>query len=127
MYYYIYPPGAKVILNGQEIRVETAITGQEKQKGLSGRTSLAGDRGMIFLFDHAEKYEFWMQGMLIPLDFIWIKGNTVTDIHENVLAQTDTPPAVVEPDEAADKVLEVAAGTVQRTGIRIGDRVEFKQ
>lgn len=126
-YYRTHPLVSKVRIGNAVITVEVAATEGQKQKGLGGRSSLDDDHGMLFPYDHKEQYNFWMRGMLIPLDFIWIDGNRIADITENVPPPPETSgsPVIVKPKVEINKILEVNAGTVQRLGIRIGDAVEF--
>src|ERR1044071_5405536 len=58
-----------------QVLVEIADTDQKRSLGLGGRASLAPDAGMLFIMPQRKKPTFWMKGMLIPLDFIWIDGN----------------------------------------------------
>ncbi len=125
LYYRKNPLIAKVRIGTHTFSVDVAVTSFEKMKGLGGRDSLASNHGMLFVYDHKEKYEFWMKGMKFPLDFIWIKDNTVVDLRENIPAPTGLLPAIVKPDTVADKILEVNAGIIQSTGINIGDSVQF--
>ncbi len=122
LYYYVrHPIGTKAMINGHTIRLTLAVTQIEKERGLGYRDSLASDAGMLFVYDHPERYGFWMKGMRFPLDFIWINGNTVADLSQNVA--TNTP--AFAPRVPVDKVLEVNAGVVESLGIRIGDLVQF--
>lgn len=126
LYYQSHPLTSKVRIGNTVITTEVAATEAQKQKGLAGRSFLAGDHGMLFPYDHKEQYNFWMRGMLIPLDFIWIDGKYIVDITENVLPPKGTEPLnIVKPRVEVNKVLEINAGLVQRNGIRIGDTVEF--
>ena len=121
-YYYIrHPIGEKAIINGHTIRLELAVTEAEKEKGLGERDTLASDSGMLFVYDHPERYGFWMKGMRFPLDFIWINGNTVADLTQNV--STGAP--AFAPLVPADKVLEVNTGVIDQLSIKIGDLVHF--
>lgn len=44
------------------------------------RESLPEDQGMLFIFDKADFWSFWMRNTLIPLDIIRIdKDNKVVD------------------------------------------------
>lgn len=112
--------------NGAMINVEVADTPAEREKGLSGRQSLTEGSGMLFVFTAADNYSFWMKDMNFGLDFIWIKGNIVMDITENVMPVYGKSPNVFKPSEKVDKVLEVNAGTAARLGIKVGDKAEFK-
>lgn len=98
-------------------------------QGLAGRERLVDNQGMAFRFVKPGMYSFWMKGMLIPLDFVWISGDTVIGFTENVPAPSRATPdsmlAVLAPPAPADVVLEVPAGWVSRNGLRAGDRVSW--
>lgn len=125
-YYYTHPLTSKVKINSTIFAVEVAATEAQKELGLGGRSSLTEQSGMLFPYDHKEQYEYWMRGMKFPLDFIWIDGNTIADITENVpVPLPNEQPVIVKPQVAVDKVLEVRAGSVKKNNISIGDTVTF--
>lgn len=128
LYFYIrHPLGAEAIINGHTIRLELAVTATEKEKGLGYRDSLPANGGMLFVYQNKDRYGFWMKGMRFPLDFIWITGNTVVDMSQNIPQPVgDTAqPVSLAPSVAADKVIEVNAGDIDRLGVKIGDLVQF--
>lgn len=127
-FYIRHPIGEKAIINGHTIKLELAVTEAEKEKGLGYRDSLAADDGMLFVYDNPQRYGFWMKGMKFPLDFIWINGNVVADISQNIPPPVSPTarPVSLTPSVPADKVLEVNAGVVQSLGIRVGDLVQFE-
>ena len=43
-----------------------------QEQGLSGKSQLAQDQGMLFVFAQPGKYYFWMKGMNFSIDIIWI-------------------------------------------------------
>lgn len=114
-------------INGAKFKVEIADTQAKRSKGLGEREKLASDEGMLFIFDKADKYPFWMKGLTFPLDFIWIKGDTVVDITQNVpppaVGQQDSSLTIYQPKEEVNKVLEVSGGTTQRLNIKAGDTI----
>ena len=67
-----------------EYAVEIADTEDTKSQGLSGRTSMAKNKGMLFIFNESSYKYFWMKGMNFPLDFVWINGKKIVDIKKNV-------------------------------------------
>lgn len=118
-------------INGSNIKVEIADTPQERSKGLGGRDSLATGSGMLFVFEKADKYSFWMKEVKFALDFIYIKDDKVVDIIENVsppeAGQKDENLPIYQPKVEVDKVLEVSAGTVKQFNVNKGDIVKFSQ
>lgn len=112
-----------VIIDGRvKIAVEVARTRHEQAKGLAGRSSLPKGEGMLFPFDAAEHRTFWMKGMLIPLDIIWIREGKIIAINANVPPpRSHETPAVVR--HLSDLVLEVPAGYARETGISEGQTV----
>src|SRR5581483_1780979 len=81
------------IADKASLNVEIADTPEKRSLGLGGRDFLATDSGMLFLFDTSTKHQFWMKGMKIPLDFIWIKGDVIVDLLPKI-----PPPAPGTPD-----------------------------
>lgn len=126
-YYLHHPLGENVVINGHTIHVEIAITNAEKEKGLGYRDSLAADNGMLFVYQNKDRYGFWMKGMRFPLDFIWINGNKVVDVSQNIPqpVSDSMQPVNLAPIVPVDKVLEVNAGTIEELGIKIGDTIQF--
>lgn len=106
------------------LKVQIADTTEKRAAGLSGKT-LAEDTGMLFIFPRPETPQFWMKGMIIPLDFIWINGDKVADITLNVQppqqGETDDKLARISPGVPVDKVLEVPSGYIQKYGVERGD------
>jgi len=112
-------------INETEFFVEIADTPEERAKGLSGRQSLPEDQGMLFLFNEADFYSFWMKDTLIPLDFIWIQNDQIVEITDNVRPEEYQPPQVLTPKEKINAVLEVNAGFVEKFDIKVGDKISF--
>ena len=125
-------PLKSISINGKKIYVEIASTPETREKGLSGRSYLAPDSGMVFTFGTTSVSPiFWMKDMLIPLDFIWIKDGKVVKIDKNV-----QPPAPNTPDNQLseyapgtpiDYVLEVNGGFSDQNGITVGNTVDLSQ
>lgn len=114
-----------------QVKIELADTQEKRSKGLGGRKSLASDSGMLFVYEKADKYRFWMKDVGFPLDFVWIMDEVVVDISEDV-----PPPAadvsddklpVYSPVAEVNKVLETNAGFVREHGIKIGDVVKYSK
>jgi len=126
-YYRINPLTPTATIKGKKFAVELAVTGKEIEKGLSRRTSLLPGHGMLFIFNHKERYPFWMGGMQFPLDFIWMDGNQIVEITKNVPNLQDGIAPRITPTVPIDKVLELNAGEVDALGIVVGDTALFNK
>jgi len=126
-YYKTYPLTPTVTINRTTFTVELAITGGEIEKGLSGRSLLAPKHGMLFIFNHKERYSFWMKGMNFPLDFIWLDGNLIVEVTKNVPPIENGVIPQLKPSVLIDKVLEIPAGEIDAAGITIGDTALFNK
>ncbi|MBI2599965.1 DUF192 domain-containing protein [Candidatus Daviesbacteria bacterium] len=124
------PKIANLQINNMILKVEVADTPTKRSKGLGGRTSLPQDQGMLFIFDKADKYPFWMKGLSFPLDFVWIKDDKVVDILPNIPPpvpnQKDTDLPVYSAKVEIDKVLEINGGMAQKLNIQVGDSVKLQ-
>jgi len=106
------------------LKVDVVNTPELREQGLSGRTKLLPDEGMLFVFDRPEAYSFWMKKMNFPIDIIWIGDDSrIVDITHS--ASEDSFPQSFTPQAPARYVLEVNAGFSQEHGIKIGDIVEL--
>ncbi len=119
----------QVHIGGQTVKVRLASTQEELKKGLAGTKHLDWDQGMLFLFPVASQYQFWMKDMVIPLDIVWIRGTTITQITADVpapkdLLHQDNLPLYAS-SELVDTVLELPAGFAERYHVKVGDTVKY--
>lgn len=104
----------------QSFSIEIADEPQEHQRGLMFRQSMPEGRGMLFVFPQENWRGFWMQNTPLPLDLLFIGADgTVRAIEQGTPFST----ASISPDVPAQFVLELVAGTAQKSGIQIGDRL----
>lgn len=98
------------------------------QVGLSEKTSLPQNQGMLFIFERPDRYAFWMKNMKFPLDIIYINNNKIVTIIEDAQPpkNPEENPPIFTPDESADKVLEINAGLSKKFGFEKGDEVKFQ-
>lgn len=106
--------------------VEVAETRQQQAKGLMFVRSLPSDSGMLFVYKDEALRSFYMKNTYIPLDIIWLdKEKKVVFIKEN--AEPESPEACesIYPQAEAMYVLELNAGSSDRIGLKIGDKLQF--
>ena len=100
--------------------VEVADDDRERSAGLMFRTAMKDDHGMLFVFERTRRLSFWMKNTPMPLDLVFIDaGGTIVD----VLRGEPFSVAPIAPEAPARFVLELKAGTAEKTGIASGDRV----
>lgn len=116
-------------ISGNLLKIEIADTASKRSKGLGGRAGLGENEGMLFVFEKADKYSFWMKGLNFPLDFIFIRDEKVLEVLPNVQppseGQTDVSLPIYRPKEDVNMVLEVNAGVVERLSIKVGDSIKI--
>jgi len=103
-----------------EVEVEIADDTQEMARGLMGRTALAEDAGMLFVYPEERELSFWMKDTLIPLSIAFMdSGGRIVDI-QDMKALDDTPPHYTSA-EPARYALEVNKGFFDERGVEVGD------
>ncbi len=94
---------------GVSLIIELATTTVAIERGLGGRKNVPDGYGMLFVFNKADRYGFWMKDMLVPIDIFWLDENKlVVSFISNVA--TSTYPNVFYPSAPAQYVLETRAG-----------------
>ena len=101
------------------IDAEIADTPAERSQGLRGRTELAEDAGMLFLFEDQSARTFTMEDVLIPLDLLMIRAGRVVEVIEMVPCESSGASCLYQTD-VADAALEVPGGTASQAGIGVG-------
>jgi hypothetical protein len=115
-------------INNQQINLEIAKTNSQKAKGLSGRTSLCSDCGMIFIFNKEGIYPFWMKDTLIPLDMIWLNSQGLIVSILTAQPEPNTPITqlkLYQNQMPAKYVIELNANRAQELNLKIGDKMEL--
>ncbi len=118
--------GPVVRIGDREWTVETARTARRRYDGLSGRSDIPPDRGMLFIYPEPRIIRLCMRDCAHPLDAVFIGAD---------MRVVCTAAMRVEPDCAGRRVytserpavyaLEVRGGTVAAAGIARGDAVRF--
>lgn len=115
-------PVTKMTIQGQSFDLEIARTPAARQRGLMQRDSMPTYHGMIFIFDSAGIYPFWMHYTRFPLDIIWLSEQgqivTITTMQSYVeTTEQNTAPAWY--------VIELHGGMAHKLGLRAGMSVNL--
>ena len=131
-----------VKLGGKWYHLEVAADDATRIHGLSDRTEIAPDGGMIFLFPRAIPLQFVMRDCPIPIDIIFVdSSDRIVAMHQMKVEEPRRPdePKTADPEEdkyenrlvrypsrfAAQFVIEIKGGTLPSLGLKEGDRLSL--
>lgn len=120
--YQNYTGNSYVVVGDQMIEVEIAETEEARERGLSGRESLAAGHGLLFLFESPGMHGFWMKDMRFPIDIVWIDEDWVVLGVERG-AEPASYPDIFSPPAPVRSVLEIPAGQARAYGIDTGSKL----
>lgn len=117
---------SEVTLGGVTLNAYISDTDEERAQGLSDKTSLLKDEGMLFVFEKPAKYGFWMKDMLFAIDIIWIgEDKKVLGIERGV--KPETFPETFYPPSEVLYVFEVPSGFSDTHGIEVGQTLSLEE
>ena len=105
-----------------EIMAEIADQPALQSRGLMFRRTLAPDAGMLFVYDKSEEVTMWMKNTILSLDMVFIRPDGIVHRIEHNTEPFSESTISSQGDVLA--VLELNAGSAERLGLRVGDRVE---
>ena len=109
-------------LGDETFIVEVADTVDSQHRGLSGRSGLPENSGMLFIYHTDRKLTFWMKdtNLLLTIAFILEDGTIVSiqDMRPNssLSVQSEVP---------VRYALELPLGAFERAGIKVGDVIDL--
>ncbi|MDR3112724.1 MAG: DUF192 domain-containing protein [Elusimicrobiota bacterium] len=117
----------KVNLCAKDLTLVTAKTPKAHESGLSGFKKIPQD-GMIFFFDDIKPRVFWMKDMNFPLDMVWITGDEIIGITENIPTQKvddDSELKLYPSPQKVDIVIELNAGRAKKLKLKTGGKLKL--
>lgn len=133
---------APVRVKGQTFYLEIAANDEVRVPGLGKRTHIDDDGGMIFVFPRPQLLDFVMRDCLIPIDIIYTDPTgRVLQTHAMKIEAPRGPGEGLPGDlrnpkyEArltkypskypAQFAIELKAGTIEKLGVKEGDKLDF--
>ncbi len=130
------PGMEQVIIAGELFHLEVASDDATRAQGLMGRTEIASDGGMLFIFRTTQVRQFWMGYCVVDIDIMFLDPNgRVTAIHT---MKTEDPRKDDESELAYRKrladypsvyatlfAIELRAGSIERLGVKVDDKIEL--
>lgn len=120
-----FSPSTTVHIGSGFYEVELADTDKSRDKGLAGVEDLGINGGLLMDFKSSAQWGIWMKGMKVPIDIIWLdEGKKVVYIKMAANPSTGTT-VTYSPNSPARYVLELPAGSVEKSAIKIGQIADF--
>ncbi len=115
--------------SGTKLNAEIASTPRARSIGLMFREHLPEGGGMLFIFQVAERHQFWMKNCKFPIDIIWMnKKQEIIHISEKTPpCKSDPCPSYGPTKDKALYVLEVASGFTRQEKLKKGMIIRFQE
>ncbi len=114
------PVRAQVQVFGQTLDLEVPKTAAQQARGLMYRSVLAENRGMLFEFNTPQHVQFWMKGVEVPLDMIFLREGRIVAIAANCRPCKTYPCPKYGTEIAVNQVIELNAGRVAELRLHPG-------
>lgn len=125
------PAVLPVTIANRVYRLELALDDPARIQGLSDRSAIAADGGMLFVFPQAQKLDFVMRRCLVPIDIIFLDpgGRVVKTWQMEV-----EPPETRGNEERlrryssewpAQFAIELRGETLTGLGLKPGDKIDL--
>jgi uncharacterized membrane protein (UPF0127 family) len=117
-------PTVKIELGSHRIIADVAATDRSRIQGLLGRIALGDDEGMLLDFVDSGLYAIHMQGMMIPIDAVWIDSEgIIRQVYEDIRPNSGkTYPSAFR----CRYCLELKSGFCRQFSVRVGQKVKFE-
>ncbi len=120
------PSDVDLQLGSGLFHTKVAINNADRAKGLSGVTKLDSNQGLLMAFPSESKWGIWMKDMRVPIDIIWLdKNKKVIYIVKRALPESSTS-IIFSPKSPAKYVVELPAGTVEASSIKVNNYAIFQ-
>ncbi len=117
--------GAVLEAKGTQLHLEIASDDSCRAQGLSKRTSLGWNNGMLFVFPSEQGRTFWMIDCTFDLDIAYLDRNGIIQDEQTMVAEPGVVPDLLRRyTSATDRAmyaLEVNRGWLAAHFLRVGD------
>jgi uncharacterized membrane protein (UPF0127 family) len=107
---------------GAHIQVESVVSPEALQRGLSGRRTLPSGQGMLFVFPRLAKHSMWMPDMHFPIDLVWLdEGLEIVHIQTGLQpCRRGGPCPSYTAERMALYAIEIPAGDAHKHKLHVG-------
>ena len=116
-------PAMRVAVNGGVLNLEIAATPEARRCGLSSRSGLPPDGGMLFVLPKTMPFAVWMKNTRIPLSIAFIDAaGRITAIEQMV---PQRPDVIYDSKQPVRYAVEVNQGWFDKHGVHAGDIISL--
>jgi len=117
-------PTSTLTIKGYNLAVELATTPAARKCGLSKRSKLSHNHGMLFIYPTSRPRTFWMKNTHIPLSIAFLDDfGKIINIQKMEPLQIDKRYHSIQPVRYA---LEVNQGWFKKNDVKVVDTVEMQ-
>ncbi len=122
------PPGIQTVqLGGRTFHLELAMDDRSRYQGLSDRSEIPADGGMLFVFPTAAVRQFVMRRCLVPIDLIYLDpAGRILSMHTMKIEPDDTPEYLLTRYSSpwpAQFAIELRGGSLDTLGLSVNDPI----
>ncbi len=123
------PQFSQIEIHGRTFNLELALDNRTRYQGLSDRSEIPSDGGMLFVFPYPRQTYFVMRRCLVPIDIIFLDSQGyIVQTHQMTVEPYDTPereltryPSVYP----TQFVIELKGGTLDDLPLSKGEQIEL--
>lgn len=116
-------PTLNITVNGTHLTLEIAATPEARKCGLSERSELPPDNGMLFVLPESEPLALWMKDTRLPLSVAFIDtAGRIIAIAQMAPLRTDV---IYDSQQPVRYAIEVNKGWFNTHHIRVGDIINL--
>lgn len=122
VFFWTQGDASRLTIGGHDYKATVARTEAARERGLSGTDNLPTNEAMLFIFPRDAEWSIWMKDMKYPIDIVWLDtAKKVVHLVKDAKPES-YPNTIFRPGVTTRYVIELASGTIERTGIKIGDK-----
>jgi uncharacterized membrane protein (UPF0127 family) len=121
----VNPITAQALIEGKAIKLEVANNLTTQASGLTHRTDIDLDRGMLYQTSINQPLSFTGEGMEFSTDLIFIMGDKVVGSYSNIKPCQIDACTKYSLNRKYNRVLEVKAGIIEKLAIKNDTQVDI--
>lgn len=123
------PSTITATIDGQSFTLDLALDNAAHYRGLSGRSHLDPDAGMLFVFGYPQELTFVMRECLVPIDVIFLSpAGRIIEMHAMAVEPPGTPELDLKRYSSrwpAQYALELPGGSIERLRLKPGQKLDL--